>query len=416
MVQTFIARSPTSNIYPHRRGMAVILVMAALTITLALAYALSRCSIDMVKVAANQGAGADARRAATAAAGLALENLAADPNWLPEPNPMTGSLPTGEPYQVDVQPGEKRNLDISAFAQVLDPKDRHVLANQHVTVKLVKQRLDNFPTAAITAYAQAGDSGKVPAVYVAAGTTINGNIRTNGTIEFQAGFSLDGKAYLLGDVAAYSTALGDYQDYRTVWGTTYQAQPLPQNVLQNDGGALVLRYAELGPTPANPMGVYYHIGNLRIGNQVTVRGTVVVTGDVEITGENVRIVALGQAIDPCTEAKYKTTFPALVVDGSIVFSEKARHLRIRGLLLARADVRRDGEEGAADEITPTLEGDTTLELEPEIRIRGAITAKRVELKNVKDHPFQLVFSPDLTDVIDAPGFFGWKITEWEESN
>jgi hypothetical protein len=117
------------------------------------------------------------------------------------------------------------------------------------------------------------NSGSAPTVYVANGCTIRGNLRAGGTIQFQAGFVLQGSAYVLGNVASGGTGTPGYLMsgpdpsklyYRASWGALYAAQPLDSA----DSGNLRLEDVVLAPSPDNPVGVFYHLGDVEMRDNV----------------------------------------------------------------------------------------------------------------------------------------------------
>jgi hypothetical protein len=89
----------------------------------------------------------------------------------------------------------------------------------------------------------------------------------------------------------------------------------------------------LGPTAANPAGVYYRNGNLTLFNNVVVTGTLVVTQDLKIKGRGNGITAM-------------KNFPAVVVDGKLEMSDNAQ-LAIIGLARIKSEVKHSGASGAS---------------------------------------------------------------------
>lgn len=77
-------------------------------------------------------------------------------------------------------------------------------------------------------------------------------------------------------------AWSDWSTYRIYEkGFTYSAVSLPST----------LQSVTLRPTADNPLGIFYHVGTLRIENDVVVQGTLVVTDEVEIAGRRVHLTA-----------------------------------------------------------------------------------------------------------------------------
>jgi len=355
---------------------------------------------------------------------------------------MYGTLPSGEAYEVDVQPiDEGRDRSIAATARVHDANDMRTIAEKTLTIKLARQVRDNHAAAAIAAFATQGSLPATPSVSVADTTTIRGNIRSKGSIQFGAIFALQytGGTYVLGDIARDGSGSAGYLNYRARWGTAYPAQMLAEHGVVNSSGGLVLTNETLGPSSENPMGVYFHDGDVVLDDNVTISGSVVLTGNLVVIGTGVQIFALQQVTDPVNGIVVKTSFPAIVADKSIVFEPTADVVRISGLVLAGQDVYR------LNDITtqlPTIPGrghawgklknliDThnhllTIDAVPDpfgtsdgpaIYIKGAIIANRVQLDNQVNLPFALVFDAARTDTTDAPGFFTWRASAWTEGN
>jgi hypothetical protein len=420
--------------------MAVLLALAVLAITLALAYAAARASLTTFKTSAHEQASLRARNGARDAAELVLAQFADDPNWMPAANPVSGILPSGDPYQADVQvTGGGAGRRITATAEVLDPRDHHLLAQQVVTVGLTKQRLNNLPTSAVTSlgshwwrprnrssrkkyrFTRSG-----PTVYAASEVSIHGDIVSSGTITLQKGIDFNGDAYVLGDIAVEGLKPANYLNYRPAWGTAYPAQVLRGSSLSS-GGTLRLAATTLGPSAANPMGVYYFAGDLEIDDDVTIDGSLVVVGSVSIQGRNVRISGLEQATDPDTGTVHKTAFPSMVVDGNIVLRRDAEAVRLSGVIMTSSTFRRErnssgsstqrGNNGnGSGNGGGSVPGASPDLASSEIYINGAIMADRVSIENAQDRRTALVFDVNKADVTDAPGFFTWRVSAWTESN
>lgn len=442
-------RYPLKNSNPAR-GMAVILALAILSITLGLVYAVSRSSVTQWKGSIHTGASIRADSAAEMAVNVALENLSADPNWMPESDETAGTLASGEPFQLSVEPSEDgRGRVITATAQVLDTGK--TIADQSLVVRLAKQRRDNFPNAAIMAFGNdtnqssgslidevlellgLPNSTEAPSVFVGRGSIIVGNIRARGTIQVQQGAFVIGQSYVLGNIRQDGTGSTGYLAYRAAWGTEYSAEPLSTSA-PSGPSSVTISNRTLGPSTANPMGVFYHNGTVTLGNNVTISGTLVVQGNLVIVGTGVRILALTHATNPESGTTVETSFPAIVADGSIQFSPTADVVRISGLVIASGDVVRFASPtvpltgGLFGELLPIHPHDHSVSISdpdedvfqtnngPAIYIRGAIMANRVAFQTDTQLPFALVFDPGATDTTDAPGFFTWKAVAWGVEN
>jgi hypothetical protein len=430
----------------RRHGIALVMALAILAISISLVYAVSRASATQFKGSVHEGAAVRANVAARMAAAIALEKLANDPNWLPRSGSIDGKLPTGEPFHVDVKITDHgRGRLIAARANVLADDDQRSIAEQLVTIRLAKQRLNNFPTSPITSYAPPESS--FPGVYLGKGTSLVGNIKSKGKVQVQNGLDWNYNAKKNNTPkepiqnqttkSKRNTGSQGYQSYHTRWGSTYSAESLGKYGMLS-GSVLTLSNVSLGPTATNPMGVYIHTGDLVLDDNVSITGTLVVTGRISISGTNVQLAGLTQATDTSTGTVYQTTFPTVVADGSVTFQMSADFVRISGLLVADGDTVRliekpgtgvalgwQGAPGIKKKIARLAKrvtvSDTTVDAftsanGPAIYIKGAIMANHVTLLNDDMAPLALVFDAARTDTTDAPGFFTWKATEWTEAN
>ncbi len=426
---------------PQRRGTAILLVLGVLSIVLGLAYALSRSSTTLSKLSTNELAGLKTDATVEYAPATALIKLAADVNWLPE-SPIGGLLETGESYQVDLKisrEGDGRSLD--AIAQSLDRERKYELAERRLSIELAQQALDNHPNSAIAAFATG--SNKKAAVYAGSGTIIRGDIRSKGEICFQTGFVLAGATYRMGSIVDQGREAAAYLTYRASWGTSYRAELLKLHYKQTFDSDILLGDVTLGPSVDNPMGVFYHNGDVVIGDNVTITGTIAVDGNVTFLGSDVKLFALQSTTNPETGSIVQSCFPAVVCNKSITFEATADAVRISGLVASRKDVRRfNGTKTRAsvyrDELddrvkrwsrtVPAVDPhDHAIGIDavpdpfrttdgPAIYVKGAIMANRVILENEPGMPFALVFDAAKTDTTDAPGFFTWRAVEWTEAD
>ncbi len=416
----------------RRCGMAVLLALAVLAVTLALAYSAARASLTSFKTSAHEQASLRARNAARDAVELVLAQFSADPNWMPNSNPLSGILPSGDAYRADVQiTNNGAGRRITATAEVLDPRDSHLLAQQVVTVDLTKQKLNNRPDSAVVCFGEywwrpRGQSKRKyqfvtsgSAVFAAREVSIHGDIVSRGTITLERSTDFRGSAYVLGDIAVEGIGPANYLTYRAAWGTAYPAQVLNPTALTS-GGTLRLTASTFGPSTANPMGVHYYSGAVEIQDDVTIDGSLVVVGNVSITGRNVRISGLEQATDPGTGTTHKTAFPSMVVEGAITLGRNAEAIRLGGLVMASKAFRRErnnssgtSTQGNGNDAT----GGSNIDVASStIYIDGAIMAEQLSIENATDRRTALVFNAGKTDVTDAPGFFTWRVSAWNESN
>ncbi len=336
------------------RGMSVLLVLGILAMVLALTYGISHSSATSFTLATRQGAKNQAEAAAESAAVIALDNLDADPSWMPA-STITGTLASGESYQLDVQPlsdsqGIVNGRRVTATAQVLDASTGRVLGQHRLVVTLTKQARDDLPISAIAAFAADISALDGPPVYLANGslfpgtvatqvTEVRGNVRSRGPIQSQKPSAVEGTFFVMGQANNDGAVTAPYQTYKPSWETgTYQAAALASSGTLSATGQLKLINAQLAPSTSNPMGVFYHQGNVILDNNVNISGTLVVKGDVTITGTGVQLSAYRKPLG--TAGTDFASFPAMVVDGSVTFYGTADWVRISGAVVASKNINR----------------------------------------------------------------------------
>jgi hypothetical protein len=84
----------------------------------------------------------------------------------------------------------------------------------------------------------------------------------------------------------------------------------------------------LGPTASNPAGIYFYYGSLNISNNVTINGTLVLKGELRITGRNNTI-------------KAQKNFPAVITNNKLKMSTNSQ-LSIQGLAYVRDEIYGEG--------------------------------------------------------------------------
>ena len=93
----------------------------------------------------------------------------------------------------------------------------------------------------------------------------------------------------------------------------------------------VLDDVAFGPTVSNPAGVYYRNGKLKLYDDVTISGTLIVHGDVEVRGTSNVIVA-------------KKNFPALRVENKLKLYDQCQ-LSVEGLVQIKDRIEGSAAEG-----------------------------------------------------------------------
>jgi hypothetical protein len=110
-----------------------------------------------------------------------------------------------------------------------------------------------------------------------------------------------------------------YETYVYADGHAYQRQTL---------AAASVTGTTLGPSPSNPLGIFWAPSNFTVGDNVTINGTLIVEGDLVLNGGNVKITAPpGQ--------------PALIVGGDIR-TRSIRSMTVNGVTWVGKSIRGDG--------------------------------------------------------------------------
>jgi hypothetical protein len=173
------------------------------------------------------------------------------------------------------------------------------------------------------------------------GTTVNGDVCAKGNLSGTA--NINGDAFSTGTISATkvqgqkyaniadsnapvsfpSIEIGYFSPQYYIGSNSYSADPIGEEVNEPN---------TLGPTVANPAGVYYRDANLTLYNNVVINGTLVVTGDLIIKGRGNSITATNN-------------FPAVVVGGVLEMNGSAQ-LTITGLAQIKSEVKHTDSSGA----------------------------------------------------------------------
>lgn len=119
------------------------------------------------------------------------------------------------------------------------------------------------------------------------------------------------------------------QDYRL-----YQGGPPYRSVVVGSTLGALLGVTELGPTAGNPLGIFYRAGDIDLNSNVRITGTLVATGRVRFRGTGIEVRAVRVA------GSRVTSLPA-VLAGSEVWFEGGASAVIDGLVYAAGTASRD---------------------------------------------------------------------------
>ena len=338
----------------RRRGMAVLLVLGLLAITLAVSYAALRTQGTTSHMARNAGRSLDARLAAESGLAAAMHKIS-DSSWEGVDVSLSGEVTDDSWYDVSfttgdtaLQPGDPDysefpyRLTITSTGYAEDPSDPNIRAIHRVrsVVQLARRRFTANPVgnwASLTSYTMYQWANRTAQVQVP--IRIEGPVNILGTLFLCAEYPSYGPArttYLQDLNAMRNASRGDHRPFNgpvtiaysrnagnltplqtwlglttidTIAATTaplthpgdvssYRLYPGGQSytppVLQDTYGA-AMQNVTLGPDPqTNPLGLFRCRGAMAINSNVNISGVLVAdssTPDIQIYGTNVVLQA-----------------------------------------------------------------------------------------------------------------------------
>ncbi|HID24329.1 MAG TPA: hypothetical protein EYP14_18265, partial [Planctomycetaceae bacterium] len=300
------------------RGLAMLMVLAMLAVAVSVSFAMIRSALVEELLTSRRSSDFEARQAADTGASLALKRLAADPGWIPDPNPLTGSLGNDRSFSVEVQiSDEGRGRQIRSVGQVGGEGGEGKAVERTLLVALTKQPTDVQPQAAIMAFRGSGVG-----VRLRANMRVDGDVWARSTVKIQQGVQLDGQVreraqFGLGwsevkphKLTRYWTPGGDeYHSYDLAAigpgngvGDGYGSGNGADDDFEGDGddgegdgegqSTITLRNIVLGPGSDNPRGVYFFDGTIVLENNVLLEGTLVATGNIIISGSDIHLAVV----------------------------------------------------------------------------------------------------------------------------
>jgi Tfp pilus assembly protein PilX len=369
-------RRSASRRRPRRRGVAVLIVLAILAITLALSYSVMRSQVTAVQIQSNAMRRDDARQAAEAGMHIALRRMH-EATWGGADSSFSGQLGTNLEFTATYTTGDDSLTDgdddyhewpyrvtITSTGCAADPANPQLQATHTVraVVQVARRRRAAQPAGwstvqGFTVYQWKPSSDlSLSRFIVEYPSRIEGRVRLQGELklcDLYPGYTPAAER-LMGDLnARRSLGLGDARpltgpiamkysytsssvksllwNYLSVstsdvgpstaadWhvdlaSSTYRLYSGGREYAIADVGG-VLENVTLTPDPkTNPLGIFYHAGQLEIRDNVRIRGTLVVVGDagaeVYIDGRNV--VLEGADLAPLAGAAAPEQLPVLV--------------------------------------------------------------------------------------------------------
>lgn len=364
-----------------RRGLSLVVVMGLLAITLAVTYSLLRTEVNSMQMLGHVDRRDEARQAAYVGLSAALRRMH-QTSWSGVTSTVTGSLSTRESYSVTFSTGDSRlvagsssdekwpyRVTLISVGKSVDPANSSLEATHtaRAIVELVPRAVANLPSSWASrvqpfVLTQWGNRN----VVVDLPTRIRGAAHLQGTLRLAEDYPNDSEArerYLThlnwcralnqpdnrpfnGPVNLTSRTSSDtegvlnsYLSVSTIDITTDGSAPLshPGTVLSYrlyTGGQLYTA----GTLPAtlqnttlsadsrtNPLGIFVREGWVQVGNNVTVKGTIICSGSsgtLEITGTNVNISPVDLPALAITSGARQ--MPALIVNDDLLIQDTAQ--------------------------------------------------------------------------------------------
>lgn len=301
----------------NRRGMALMIVVAAVAVAAVLGYAMLANSSTQAQISENTASIAQADCLAESGVNYALYCLSYPNN---APAFVSGtwqasnvSLGTSTPgtFSVSIVDQGNSSFSISSTASVSGTNGTAIA--RHANVSAV----------ANTVFGVANEAGGfVGNISVPANTSlkVTGDLRSTGSATLSASSTVSGTIYqAAGNTVPNSTQITNYQTYK-LNGVTYSATLLTTDPAPG---------TTLGPTSSNPSGVYYSTNRNLTLKGVTINGTILVNnpGGSTANGNLVINTTLANTITPVAGSG----LPAVVVANQIKMSGANMQLTVNGL-------------------------------------------------------------------------------------
>ena len=333
-----------------RRGVALIIVLTLIAITLSLSYAVMRSQGTIARIQANSDLRANARQAAMAGYLIALRQVH-NSSWAGADTSFSGNAGPRMTYQVSYVTGDASltasnpnyseypyRITLTVTGTATDPSNLAVSVADHIQaiVKLVPRQLQPEPTnfssmIQCTAY-QTGSND----FQIEPRRRIEGPVRIQGQLKLFKQSPNDATANLhyIQDLGLLRTASNlDYRPFTgpislpfsntdsttrgeltANFGLTLsnisESSPASDWAFPNHpttyrlytGGkvytvstaASTLQNVSLAANPlTNPAGIFYSSGDITIGNNVTIQGTLLASGKIQLSGTNLNLQPVG---------------------------------------------------------------------------------------------------------------------------
>jgi hypothetical protein len=371
--------------------MALILVLGLIAMTLGVSYAMVRTQTAGVRVSTNGRLTEDARQAAFSGLSLGMRRIS-QTSWGGVGTTITGTIGVNESYSVSFVTGDAMlttsapdaddwpyRVTITSTGYAVDPTASSVTTTYKVegVVQLVPMQMTSNPAMWNTmlnyVYYQTTTNGNAVQFPV----SIKGPQRWNGGLTSFLSNNPNTAAQrsrYLGDLNAMRTnGYGDFRPFSgpittsngamtttnrtlltstlgltltnaapttvTSWShpgtvSTYKLYPGGQSYNVPTLGGTISGTTYQADPRTNPAGIFFRSGDLTVGNNTTVVGTVISTGNVIVSGTNVSMMPFSLA--PVSGTNSTPQLPAIVASSGVQVTGGANAV-VRGTVAAFGD-------------------------------------------------------------------------------
>jgi len=350
-----------------RRGVAMVIVMAMIAIALATSYSLLRSQATVVQVQGNSNQRSGARQAAVTGLLVAMQKMS-NSGWLVN-STITGSLSGQDSYSVTYTPGDPTlpasdphqpfRVTLVSTGYSTSSLQNHQQASYRIraVMHLVRKQLGPEPanwSAMLQNTLYLNGSGKLS---LNSPCQVQGSVRVQGAVQLGNDYNWTNAAQqrYLGDLN--TMRLAHLADNRPLTGNIFlptsstdantlsllSAQlgltvtnvsaassvslPLPNQLTsyQIYSGGPVYKVGQVGSTissvafapdpTTNPLGIFFNGSNVTIGNNVSITGTLISGGEVDISGTGV--VLSPYSMPSLAGSSTPIRLPAIVAKNSV---------------------------------------------------------------------------------------------------
>jgi Tfp pilus assembly protein PilV/cytoskeletal protein CcmA (bactofilin family) len=326
-----------------RSGFAMMMVLAAVAIAAVLSFALLAGATLQTRTRGNASRSVSAEYLAESGLNLAMYYLQ-NPNSAPSLNASNYWAGTSSPVTIgngtvsvtvtrDAAAGNNWTYEITSTATVGSSGDTQMIRTAYARAYVKNEYRVNYT------------SGFNASATIQPYTVITGDVICNGTFKLSNSTStVSGAVYAptiqLGvgatspsggrkDIptaavgAPTTTDVNKYQTY-TSGGVTYNAGTQAAGTLTGSAGVTTL-----GSSGSNPAGVWYCSGNLTLGDNVKIDGTLVVAGNLTVAGANIIVTP-------------KSNYPGVVVIGNLQVNQTQKSMTVNGICFVGGQLKSSG--------------------------------------------------------------------------